>query len=60
MSIREFGVMGLFPDEVIAKNEMKIRRANPSPAKPYSPVRNDNIFTNDYRKQKSTRKENAK
>ena len=60
MSIREFGVMGLFPDEEIARHEMKIRRTSPKQARLPSISQSETDYKNEYIKQKSTRKENAK
>ena len=60
MSIREFGVMGLFPDEVIAKNEMRIRRASPIPARRPDISQRGIDFRNDDMNQRITRKENRK
>lgn len=60
MSIREFGVMGLFPDEEIAKHEMKIRRISPAQARLPGLSQNETDYKKDYTKQRNTRKENAK
>ena len=60
MSIREFGVMGLYPDEEILKSEMKIHRAEPKPVRSRDFTQNESSFRNDYMKQRNIRKENAK
>ena len=60
MSIREFGVMGLYPDEEILKSEMKIHRAEPKPVRFRGFTQNESSFRNDYMKQRNIRKENAK
>ena len=60
MSIREFGVMGLYPDEEILKNEMKIHRAEPNPMKFRGTAQDKSSFRYDKMKQRNIRKENAK
>ncbi len=60
MSIREFGVMGLYPDEEILKSEMKIHRAEPKPMKFHGIAQDVSNLRNDYMKQRNMRKENAK
>ncbi len=60
MSIREFGVMGLYPDEEILKSEMKIHRAEPKPMKFRVTAQDESSFRNDYMKQRNIRKENVK